>query len=352
MIKAKKIYLKKLDCVRGFAAVYVTISHWVLYMSFVPHSVKKMFFSFGQEMVVLFFMLSGFSIYLSFSHYPKISFRQFFLKRFRRIYIPFFIAILVSIVIYYLNGTLESKFSWWELGGNLLMLQDNSELKPGTIVEPFLENLPLWTLSYEWWFYLLFFPLSQFLFNWKNVKNRTYVILIFSALSHIFYLILPNHFALLCSYFVIWWSGLELAFIYLRYGNFSNRQVKPILISLFLMCLLTAIPVIAIAPKIRLGYYPFLVFRHYFVALSVTTIAIRWSRINWVYFDEVLGIFAKIAPISYAIYLLHYPLLIRWDLTPYISNFWLGSAFKFAIIIALSYLIEIKLQPSLSKWIK
>lgn len=352
MKKAKKIYLKKLDSVRGFAALYVMVSHWVLYMSFVPQSVKKMFFSFGQEMVVLFFLVSGFGIYLSFSHHPEVTFREFLFKRFRRIYIPFIITILISLFVYYLNGNLGSKFSWFELVGNLLMLQDNSELKPGTIVEPFLENLPLWTLSYEWWFYILFFPISQFFFNWKNVKNRSYLILIFSACCYISYLSSPNHFTLLCSYFVIWWSGFELGLVYLSYRRFPLEQIKPILISLFLMSILTAMPVFLSEEKIRLGFYPFLVFRHYFVALNMTIIGIVWFKKNWVYFDKTLGIFAKIAPISYCVYLIHYPLLIRWDLTPYIPNFWLESAFKFALIIGLSYLIEIKLQPSIEKLIK
>jgi peptidoglycan/LPS O-acetylase OafA/YrhL len=350
--KAKKIYLKKLDSVRGFAALYVMVSHWVLYMSFVPHTVKKLFFSFGQEMVVVFFLLSGFGIYLSFSHHPEITFRDFFLKRFRRIYIPFLITILISIFVYYLNGNLESKFSWFELGGNLLMLQDNSELKPGTLVEPFLENLPLWTLSYEWWFYILFFPLAKLFFNWKNLKNRIYLVLTFSAFSYLFYLRLPNHFALLYSYFVIWWSGLEFALVYLRYRRFPLAKIKPVLISLFLMSILTAFPVLTDPEKIRLGYYPFLVFRHCFVALNLINLALIWSRFKWLYFDNILGLFARIAPISYCIYLFHYPLLIRWNLTPYISNFWLESAFKFAIIIGLSYLIEVKLQRSLDKWIK
>lgn len=337
---------------RGFAALYVTISHWVLYMSFVPQTVKKMFFSFGQEMVVLFFLVSGFSIYLSFSNHREITFREFLFKRFRRIYIPFFITILISILVYYLNGNLGSKFSVSELLGNLLMLQDNSELKPGTIVEPFLENLPLWSLSYEWWFYILFFPAAQLLFNWKNVKNRSYLILIFSACSYIYYLSSPNHFILLCSYFVIWWSGLELGLVYLSYRRLPLKQIKPILISLFLMSILAAFPVFFSAEEIQLGVYPFLVFRHYFIALNFTLLGIVWCKNNWLYFDKILGVFSRIAPISYSLYLIHYPILIRWNLTSYIPNFWLESALKFALIIGLSYLIDVKLQPSIEKLIK
>lgn len=337
---------------RGFAALYVTISHWVLYMSFVPQTVKKMFFSFGQEMVVLFFLVSGFSIYLSFSHHREITFREFLFKRFRRIYVPFFITILISILVYYLNGNLGSKFSVLELVGNLLMLQDNSELKPGTIVEPFLENLPLWSLSYEWWFYILFFPLAQLFFNWKNVKNRSYLILIFSACSYISYLSSPNHFTLLCSYFAIWWSGLEVGWVYLSYRGFPLEQIKPILISLFLMSILTALPVFLSEEQIRLGFYPFLVFRHYFMALNLIVIGIVWFNTNWLCFDKTLGCFSKIAPISYSLYLIHYPILIRWNLTPYLPNFWLESALKFALIIGLSYLIDVKLQSSVEKLIK
>ncbi|HBL13406.1 MAG TPA: acyltransferase [Cyanobacteria bacterium UBA11162] len=345
---AQKIYLKKLDAIRGFAASYIVITHWMPSLMFVPEIIHKGFFSFGQEIVMLFFLLSGFGIYLSFYRNPDLGFKSYFIRRFRRIYFPFLLALLLSIVIVYLNGKVLNTFPWRELIGNLLMVQDISELKPGTWVEPFLGNLPLWALSYEWWFYLLFYPCYKFLF--KN-PNRIYFILLFSFVSYLTYLIIPNQASLIFSYFIVWWCGLEAAEVFIRQRRFTFTNMKSIMFCLVFMSTLAAIPVLA-ADQIRFGYYPFLIFRHFVAAFLAIFIGLLWYSKRLIYFDTILGIFTVVAPISYGIYLFHYPLLIRWELSSYLSNVWIVYSIKFALILGLAYLTEVKLQPLVNRWIK
>jgi peptidoglycan/LPS O-acetylase OafA/YrhL len=45
---------------------------------------------------------------------------------------------------------------WNTLLGNIFMLQDVISLKPNVISAVYMGNGVLWSLSYEWWFYILY----------------------------------------------------------------------------------------------------------------------------------------------------------------------------------------------------
>jgi peptidoglycan/LPS O-acetylase OafA/YrhL len=82
-----------------------------------------------------------------------------------------------------------------ELWGNIFMLQDMTSIKPGVRVEVFNDNGPLWSLSYEWWFYLMFYPI------YSRVTARCQLALVgaISLLGLISYVLLPNQISLFCS---------------------------------------------------------------------------------------------------------------------------------------------------------
>ncbi|EAZ88671.1 acyltransferase family protein [Crocosphaera chwakensis] len=349
-ISSSKKYIKKLDYIRGFAAFYVLIYHIFALTDFMPEIVENLFFSFGQEAVILFFLLSGFVIYLSV--YPKtdLTFHYYFIRRFRRIYFPLIVALFLSVFLAILNQQFIQKFSWSELLGNLLMLQDFSA-KPGILVRPFLANYPLWSLSYEWWFYLLFFPFYKSILFQLN--NRIYFVFIVSFISYVIYIIYPNAIALYLAYFIIWWCGVEAADIYLKQQRFTVRSMKPILICLFLMSIISFIPVISIS-TIRLGYYPFLNFRHFASAFLAILAGLIWYVNKLRYFDSILGFFYIISPISYGIYILHYPILAQLHLHKYGLNLHISLEYtlKLLLIFSLAYLVEIKLQPMVNRWLK
>ncbi len=344
----EKKYLEKLDAIRGFAAFYVVLHHFVTNLNFVPEIIKKSLFSFGQEAVMLFFLLSGFVICWSFSKTSKSTFKHYFLRRFRRIYFPFLIAILLSMTVFAFKGDLIREFSWEQLIGNLLMLQDFSSVKPGTWFSPYLTNYPLWSLSYEWWFYMLFFPLYKLL---PKTGYRIYFILIISSLAFINYRFMPNQIALFLSYFIIWWSGVEAADIFIQQKRFTPKNMQAIIFSLLLMLMLVSTSLIGIN-NIRLGYYPFLMVRHFSTAFLAIVLGLLWYQRKLLFFQQTLGFFTLIAPISYGIYIFHYPILEQLDLSIYINNVWIVYIVKFVLIIALAYLIEVRLQPLVNKLIK
>jgi peptidoglycan/LPS O-acetylase OafA/YrhL len=89
LLRQKQKHLDKLDAIRGFAAVYVVFYHFFGQAKLLPNIVEKVIFSFGQEAVILFFLLSGFVIYVSVERSSKITFSSYFIKRFIRIYFPY-----------------------------------------------------------------------------------------------------------------------------------------------------------------------------------------------------------------------------------------------------------------------
>ena len=111
-----------LHAVRGMAALYVVVYHakfilWsgtVEYLSKFPRatwhfvdyalSAIDIFFSAGSQMVIIFFVLSGFFIIMSLEHNKNSSgnkFSAFYLTRFVRIYMPYIASLIVGMLVLY-----------------------------------------------------------------------------------------------------------------------------------------------------------------------------------------------------------------------------------------------------------
>jgi peptidoglycan/LPS O-acetylase OafA/YrhL len=340
-----------LNQIRGFFCVYIIFHNFTInlyHLDLVSFPVKLVA-SLGQEVVIGFFLMSGFLIFFSLER-KYFSFKHFLIKRFHRIYTPLIVSLLVSGVIGYFTGSLSKLFTWQDLIGNLLLLQDFGSVKPGTWFYPFLGNLPLWSLSYQWWFYLLVYPLYRFL---PKTEKRIYWVLGLSIFAYIVYSKFPNQVCLILIYFILEWVGIELGFIYFKYRQFTLAHTRDCLIAIAVMVIITGLPIFTWS-NIKLGHYPFLIFRHFFIALIFLLISIGAFKINWQwFFKPLLSIFNPVYPISYGLYVLHYPLLVHWGL----RNFhdlgqipWQDLCLSFLTLIVLSYLAEIQL-PKLINWL-
>jgi peptidoglycan/LPS O-acetylase OafA/YrhL len=328
--------LTVLEALRGFASVYVAFGHYILSFKHIPNYLS-LFFRFGQEAVIIFFILSGFVIYYSSEKNGNEPLSKYFIKRIRRIYFPLICAFAVSLIL------VGQGFSFRSLIGNILMLQDFETGKPGNIVGSFMGNAPLWSLSYEWIFYLLFpfvYPVI------KNLQNRGFIVGAFSIVNLIIYILFPNHIFLVLSYFIIWWTGLEIGAYILRPDNKSN--IKNLII-----CYLVALVILTTvcisnycnSHSIKLGIYPYLILRHFCFAFFCLLMAIYQSEITK-RFTNIIKPFAAVAPISYAIYIFHYPILVQ-------SKFGMAPAYelsiKIVLLLVLAYTVEIILQPKVNK---
>ena len=340
--------LPQLDGLRGFTATYVVFHNWAGSSDTLPFWLQKGLLSFGQEAVMVFFLLSGFVMYWSSIDRPKQTFYQFFVRRFRRIYFPFVSAMVLVFAIAVAQKGVVSvvqhpKF-FSSLLGNLAMTQEISTLKPGTWSEPFLGNLPFWTLTYEWWLYFLFFPIYRFFLQhpW-----RIPAITLFSLVNFLIYTQIPNLISLVCTYLILWWSGVELA-IQIRRDKLSWTSLSPILMAIALMATLTFAPVLN-TDTIRLGFYPFVIFRHFTVVLIFLGLGKLWYQHRPKIVDTILRPFAIVSPISYALYLFHYPILVMWNPKIFTNSLWVIIPIKFILLIGLSYLVEVYLQRRVNR---
>lgn len=325
--------LNILEAVRGGAALYVFLGHFILGSLMDKTNILAFFFRFGQEAVILFFLMSGFVIELSWLR-KKTSFQGFFIKRFLRIY-PLFLLSILLVVAYKIIIGLPIDIT--TLLGNLFMLQDMESLKPGTIVATF-GNSALWSLSYEWWFYLLFVPISSF-------KNKNTVAITIVAVSALLYYIYPIQIIRWLMYFGIWWSGVMLAdYLILQQLNFKNSILKIIGPLLFLPLFLLIIKASTLKFD-SIGIYPILEIRHFLSAIFFIIIAVIWKKFNW-YGYNYIDFFERIAPFSYGVYVLHLPLILIFEslISKHIEN----SLIKFVVIGLLvlfcTYVLETKIQ--------
>lgn len=324
--------LNKLESIRGFAAIYVVLHHMLPHVELLGYDLTWVF-KFGQEAVILFFLLSGFVIGYSFSFNPDKSFKTYFNKRFLRIYVPLILVFGVE----YVSGDLwrSMDLKSWHMIGNLLMLQDLPALKPHVIVAPFMGNSPLWSLSYEWWFYMLFFPLNKY-----GKNHASLIVGAVSICAALTYVIYPNFVNRELMYFCIWWLGIAAARLYVQGVSISIMQLRNELMPVFGITLILLVNALSIGDFSHWGIHPLLELRHFSFSLFVLIFAMQWKKLNWYGFMVLGSLFTWIAPISYEIYISHYLVIRRSHY--FISNFTSPSLiFLVETVICLGYALLI-----------
>ena len=228
------------------------------------------------------------------------------------------------------------------------MFQDFSSGKPGVWVSPLGGNLSLWSLSYEWWFYMMFFPVNRYI----PAHQQLNAVATLSIIGYITYQVAPNQISLFLMYFLLWWSGVELARTYMSKQSISYRTQRSTLIYLSALTILLAIPCMLAAIRrepVTFGVHPILEFRHFAACLIFIGIGIAWKKVGWKYFSALLGIFSLIAPISYAMYVLHYPLAVSSSYLSDIESKWQQGLLYVVITLLLAYFAEVPFQNAINR---
>jgi peptidoglycan/LPS O-acetylase OafA/YrhL len=337
--------LEKLDALRGFAAIYVVLHHAV------PHDLTwagidfGFVFRFGQEAVTLFFLLSGFVINYSFRRGADHTFKTYLVKRACRIYLPLLCVMLLGWLLECLSVGGLGDIRPRELFLNLLMLQDIAALKPNVIVAPYMDNSPLWSLSYEWWFYMLYFPMQK-IFLTDRYRNLTVYMLALGAA--VLYLVEPVFVVRLVMYLSIWWTGVFISNLYLDDKRFSAFQLTMPVLFLSLICVVNGYSVlraIQTGQYQNVGVHPVLELRQHLFALIVICVALFWRKLKWTGFNFLFHPFLYIAPISFGLYISHYYFVIDPQFFSFVGNQAVEKVLYMLAMLIFAYFIEMQLFP-------
>lgn len=345
--------LEILDAIRGFCALYVMLFH-MLPQQILLFGVNVGFvFRFGSEAVIMFFILSGFVIKFSWENSKDKSFKNYFFRRFIRIYMPLFVIFLLAYFIKsYAEGALTDP-DWNTLLGNVFMLQDVISQKPNVISPVYMGNGVLWSLSYEWWFYMLFFVLSKKV-NPEKINFWVNVVVIAASLS---YLIYPFFLNRVVMYFAIWWIGVRFADIYLKEERFTFKSIR-----LYAYVLVLMIAVLGLNFYLNFNYtkvyayplvaYPFIEVRHFVFALLAMFGAVLWINSNKFGFNRVFIVFKYLAPFSYVIYISHHYLVVKATYLNFINNRFIECTLYVLFMFMFSYLVEVVIYGQIKKQLR
>lgn len=202
MNNAKPSRLLYVDLLRGLAAVAVLLTHvrsrvnipWGDAGGGLAGKIWVAMSCHGSTAVMVFFVLSGYMVgggVLRSLRIGNWSWRDYAIARFTRLYVVLIPALLLTLLldvsgrtfvpsaeVYAIQAQESERLMGSPSGllsaevflGNLLFLQD-------LICPVFGTNVPLWSLSYEFWYYLLF-PCALLVFQAGNVRAKaTYIVL-------------------------------------------------------------------------------------------------------------------------------------------------------------------------------
>ena len=306
------------DILRGLAALTVLFHHTTTLFPNIYHGLATgypaahraaMFISDrNYDAVLLFFVLSGFSIRLSVGRAGLVAAADvnvYLYRRFKRILPLFVVALSLTALLGALGGLLnEPAFSLRALAGNLLFLQMPATMR-GVWFVPYGDNGPLWSLSFEMFYYLLF---PVMVFGLRAAERMVS----FACAAGLSLLGLALFNAAPCppfsflSLFVVWYCGVDLAEHHFRGVQDGIRTVA---------CLI-AIPIAVIVGS---RWLPSATIQSWAVGCAIYCgwrAGLSLSKSRLMTAGKTTNIcrglchgFASLGHISYAVYLFHFPLL-------------------------------------------
>ncbi|AXK18419.1 acyltransferase [Bacillus sp. COPE52] len=180
--------IKELDSIRGLAALTVVFGHFCLMLPSLPNSIKfspLRFLWAGGEAVIVFYVLSGFVLSMALYH-SKTNYWGYLIKRFVRIYIPYYFWIIVTFALFILFSPYEVVglrdwfYDRWQGSITKLDILNHFVLLNNFFTENY--NPVIWSLAQEMRISIVF-PLLFLLFYKLNWKKSILFALSFSLIS-------------------------------------------------------------------------------------------------------------------------------------------------------------------------
>ncbi len=316
-IDSKSFGSQILDFIRFLAAFVVFLFHF-----YVPLP--------GYQAVMIFFVLSGYFISSSILRVfigNKWKWSDYFINRIIRLWIVLLPGLLLTFFwgklqmnLFGIDQKIQELSGLSTFIGNLFFLQ-------GILVEPYGLNGPLWSLSYEFWYYVLF-PILIL-----SIVSKKFLIKLFYLLFFIGISIFIGEKIIL--YFFVWLVGAIIPFI--KPININNKIIKLFLLSVSL-------------GMVIVSFYPHLIFGEKIINQILRDIAIGLTFAILMYL--IISIFREptsrgvkyniskdLAGFSYTLYVMHYPVanfIFTWLASPYwpfkATPLWIKILFAILVI--------------------
>lgn len=395
MVAKGTAYNTNIEALRGFAALSVVLDHVIIWSDklnpgfdfraeIVPYAFP------GHLMVLVFFMLSGYVIGLTNKTNVKFDAKQYIKKRLVRLYPIYLFAVCLTAILFSIT-------EWKDIMGNVFFLQN-------VLVRCFDQNTPLWSLNHEVIYYALAIPL---LYGRFSVLGYSIVIGILLIIS-LFWFPVPLVIEGYLVGFLFWLSGFWLSrsntailvdeskfasvFVLLlgcSYLNSATVALSKLPIHHAENLLLDVVINVEDFGLYCACLYAMLVFTGKFqkqskwffcatVLFSLSHLAVLLKSGSFfnnpvfmlpagfvivavvLYFIPLpsfsLNPFVWIGKISYAMYVIHAPLLFAFAYIAFFSGNLLTYLVRlvlfFGITFGLAYFLELKLQPIIKKVFK
>ncbi len=308
-----------LDAARGFSAIIVFIAHFNQIFNLPIKGLNGFYHLFfgiiARYGVIVFFILSGFLITVSIINNINKNLRfnefSFFLNRFTRIYPPYIFSLILCVAIFFIAQYFHLHgFESFRTPSDLYLAREKFSLIPDAyykalfLLNNFISgfpstvnmNGPLWTITYEWWLYIL----AMFFAIW--VKNKGYIKGTLPFIIIVIYLFYTSNYGFLW-FSTYWIIGSIAALVY------SSKYKLSIRISLPLLIILLSISLIYISNDWKI-LVPTNENTSYAFQLIIAIILTLASSISFLRWNTFTMLFKRSAKYSYTLYVIHFPLLL------------------------------------------
>jgi peptidoglycan/LPS O-acetylase OafA/YrhL len=306
-----------LDLIRGISAILVVMEHlssrlFVGYGNVENQTVITMALYLlnilGGPSVIIFFVLSGLfisrSVIKAVSE-DKWSWKTYLVNRLSRLYVVLIPALILTFILdsisvnyFGYEGYNSSSENLFNFIGNLFYLQN-------IFVDVYGSNAPLWSLNYEFWYYMLFPAVFVLL-----VTKRSRKLKLLYLISIVLILSLMN--SRMGSYFAVWLIG-TFVMLLPRINSLINR-FTPLLATILLLITIPIRPLMMTGRLFTNEWTEDLLVIDLLIGLAFGFLI--YSMIHIVS-DKIrhldhkrLGKVAKLlAGFSFSLYLIHYPII-------------------------------------------
>jgi len=311
-----------LDMSRWAAAFIVFISHlrnplFFSYNSINPEEINIViqiwYFITGWagEAVIIFFVLSG--LLVGASGYEKINMGRFsvssyLIDRFSRLYVAFIPALMLSFMFDYFGSSYFSNIGFWDHSHPMINEKINSisfeeKLKLDIFVANFFmlqnfffdtlgSNSPLWTISAEFWFYIVFAVFALL----KLGQGKYVTVLLFSFMFFFLYFF-RFEFVLLLGYWLVGvFAGTMKPSTKIKPSFAFFIVISALVFSRFFINLSSTATEIVVT--------------NYIIAISYGLLILSMRGKDFNFFIKFSSINKFLASFSFSLYLLHFPIML------------------------------------------